>query len=1460
MSKRFLCLLLLSTMLFWAISPHSGAQETPTTGRQSSGYDSVTFTESEGQRVNHPELQPPSNDTLKPGETPEAKNVELVGQIGGGTYAVAVQGNYAYIGVGPRLVILNIADPVRPMAVAQTRVLPDLVMGIVVVGDYAYVADASAGLRIINISNPAVPAEVGFHDTPDIAEGIVVAGRYAYIADNSSGLRIIDIVNPFAPTEVGSYDTPGTAVDIAISGNRAYVADDSGGLRIINVANPSAPAELGFYPTPGKAQGLDISGDYVYIAAGQSGLRIVNITNPSRPVEVGSLVDWPYDWAKDVLVRGYTVYLADYEVRCIDASNVAAPVEISSMVTYAASDLRLAGNYVFVAGGTSGYGLQIGDFSIPTAPTSVSQYRTFAPSGELAVANQRAYTSSGDLRPRFQEVDISRVNELPGIGVCCEDTINLDIAAAGNYAYIAADFDGFLVVDGSNPIHPNMIGRSDIEWAGGVEIANSYAYVWATVGLYVFDVSNPSAPLLMGFGGASYVDWPRDTAVTEHYGLALLMDGVLEIYDISNSHAPHEVGFLDLEGAGLSYPVAIAATENYAYIADVYKGLIAVDISNPSAPVVVHNSQLPDGASGVAISGHYLYVGARANGLRVLDISNPIIPVEVGSYDTPGYARQVVLSDGLAYVKNGDLGLYVLRFGMAPTTYAISGRVTDAGGHGIGSVTISVGGAHSATTDSNGVYLISGLGAGTHTITPSKSSYDFSPASRTVTLPPSAERQDFTASLSPLATSIQTFASDTNGWLNQVLAEAGHSAQDGDYFAVQRQADEIGLVADMMLDAVDIVGARFDTVEKAKDLVKMDAPGVTGSGWGHVIDLRDQYEPARDAFREALFVAPLTGETAQYIAREHLRGAAIYYAADALDSAAENLVTDGAIKYGLQVGLQSNLGLQNRSYPALMRLSGIYQQDTTSTAAATIAQLPILSSDEEQAYTTDLRLRNHANAILASAIERRALPLHLAHDARESEPTGAVPWLTSFLGKYFIRSAAGLCCDGPGVVAVEAGVAVTDFYQNSQRLKEDERMMTLGAETMRGAWDTSVKIYLNTVNGLDNVAARVPPQIPDAAITSITNKSVGEYKLFHRWIWWERSAYSEVKLHNRTTFNTDLQVIADYGNTGLMGTSYQPLYQEGFTSVAGGQDGLASVRYNIDGYGASPDKNSNIPLSVLGSTDTGTYFVQNDGTTWDPIRVSDTLQAAASGSRPTAQQAEDAPTIAYPIRSAVEVRDDSLSYVPHLWIDNPFTETLAVTITQPLPTDVQILNANGGVQVGNNLTWSRTIPPQASVEITHIVAFGGQAGAMIEYPGARLEMSDATASAMFTSNASDFRTLTPLVGEARPPRRVLVNEEVDVPITITNRSGVPVPGAIRLTLKRTDGTLVHEESAEVLVPALDTVVRLLAFNVPPEEGLYVLHASVESGGGIYEILTGYLKVTRLCKVYLPSALRGSGWQ
>jgi subtilisin family serine protease len=71
-----------------------------------------------------------------------------------------------------------------------------------------------------------------------------------------------------------------------------------------------------------------------------------------------------------------------------------------------------------------------------------------------------------------------------------------------------------------------------------------------------------------------------------------------------------------------------------------------------------------------------------------------------------------------------------------PSTYSVSGTVIDGASNPLSGVTVSYTGAAtgSVTTASNGSYAISGLANGSYTLTPSKSGYTFSPASRSVSV------------------------------------------------------------------------------------------------------------------------------------------------------------------------------------------------------------------------------------------------------------------------------------------------------------------------------------------------------------------------------------------------------------------------------------------------------------------------------------------------------------------------------------------------------------------------------------------------------------------------------------------------------------------------------------------------------------------------------------------------------
>jgi hypothetical protein len=79
---------------------------------------------------------------------------------------------------------------------------------------------------------------------------------------------------------------------------------------------------------------------------------------------------------------------------------------------------------------------------------------------------------------------------------------------------------------------------------------------------------------------------------------------------------------------------------------------------------------------------------------------------------------------------------------------SISGRITDANGNGISGITVSDNAEHNASTDTSGNYTLTGLSAGSYTLTPSKSGYTFCPRSRPTTVSANQSNQNFSGSAS----------------------------------------------------------------------------------------------------------------------------------------------------------------------------------------------------------------------------------------------------------------------------------------------------------------------------------------------------------------------------------------------------------------------------------------------------------------------------------------------------------------------------------------------------------------------------------------------------------------------------------------------------------------------------------------------------------------------------------------
>ncbi len=298
-------------------------------------------------------------------------NMEYVGKIDGASLAVTVQGDIMYLGTGQRIALLDISNPAMPRVIGKTQTFPGIVVDFAISGGLAYVADDEAGLRIVDVSDPANPAFAGFYSIPRIAlhdevntlmydnvASVAVAQGHAYVAEYQFGLRVVNIADPSNPVEVGFYDTPGDAHGVAVAGDTAYVADFDHGVRVVNIADAARPVESGHCDTPGEAQSLEVAGDTVYLAGGSAGMLVVNIADPTHPLLVGRFPTHGY--TQSLTIKDGYAYIADGSAGLV-VVNISDPAHPQFAGAYDtpgyAWGAAIAQEYVYVA--DANYGLII---------------------------------------------------------------------------------------------------------------------------------------------------------------------------------------------------------------------------------------------------------------------------------------------------------------------------------------------------------------------------------------------------------------------------------------------------------------------------------------------------------------------------------------------------------------------------------------------------------------------------------------------------------------------------------------------------------------------------------------------------------------------------------------------------------------------------------------------------------------------------------------------------------------------------------------------------------------------------------------------------------------------------------------------------------------------------------------------------------------------------------------------
>jgi hypothetical protein len=241
-------------------------------------------------------------------------------------------------------------------------------------GGRAYVADYTAGLRILDVTDVTRPAELGGIDSANLGTMTTVARDSFAFAGGWPGppLRVIQVSDPARPAMVGGCAAETDPADMVLRDTLVYLA---GRLRfnVVNVARPREPELVGSCVTGDlHMAGLWLQGDLAYIAGQYDGIYIVDVADPQNPSPLkvlGGMSAW------GCCVRDSLLFVSDFDdsLHIWSVANLYNVYQLGAVyVRGAGYDVKVLGDYAYV--GADGLGLV--DISDPRTPRLLGYYAT----------------------------------------------------------------------------------------------------------------------------------------------------------------------------------------------------------------------------------------------------------------------------------------------------------------------------------------------------------------------------------------------------------------------------------------------------------------------------------------------------------------------------------------------------------------------------------------------------------------------------------------------------------------------------------------------------------------------------------------------------------------------------------------------------------------------------------------------------------------------------------------------------------------------------------------------------------------------------------------------------------------------------------------------------------------------------------------------------------------------------
>lgn len=316
-------------------------------------------------------------------------------------------------------------------------------------------------------------------------------------------------------------------------------------------------------------------------------------------------------------------------------------------------------------GGNDGGGGQSGNNQVPVAVTGFS-LTTSSNNHTVTFDGSNSYDSDGSISSYlWQQVsgpDVAIINST--FDVASFEYPLVDASTTFEFSLTVTDDDGLEdretftlslepLLDGStNLVGPVSIGYVETpDYAENVLVKGDYAYVADTEsGVQIIDISHPRSPQVVAFFDTAYP--ALDVAVSDD-GKTLFIVDERNLYsiDITTPATPQVIQSVDDDRFGGK---TIYLEGSRLYISR-YDGLSIIDVTDPSAMILIGNNELYEiaNANDIHVVGGIVYL--VNDGLKILDARNPSNITLLGSMDTEANGLSLVAD--IAFIAAGEDGV-----------------------------------------------------------------------------------------------------------------------------------------------------------------------------------------------------------------------------------------------------------------------------------------------------------------------------------------------------------------------------------------------------------------------------------------------------------------------------------------------------------------------------------------------------------------------------------------------------------------------------------------------------------------------------------------------------------------------------------------------------------------------------------------------------------------------------------